>query len=82
MTSNRLNKLRQKFAENEIDAVFITQSENRRYLSGFDGSSGFLMITPKKAVLATDFRYLEQVKRQAPQCHVFRIDGDIIIQRC
>lgn len=77
MTNNRLNRLRQKFAENEIDAVFITQSENRRYLSGFDGSSGFLMITPKKAVLATDFRYTEQALAEAPDFEILRISNTI-----
>ncbi len=77
MTSNRLNNLRQKFAENEIDAVFITQPENRRYLSGFDGSSGFLMITPQKAVLATDFRYTEQALAEAPDFEILRISNTI-----
>jgi Xaa-Pro aminopeptidase len=75
--AGRLEKLRQKFTESEIDALFVSQPENRRYLSGFDGSAGYLLITLKDIVLAIDFRYLEQAKRQAPQCQIFRIDGDI-----
>ncbi len=75
--NNRLQKLRARFAEKEIDAVFITQSENRRYLSGFDGSAGYLLITRKKAVLATDFRYTEQAGREAPDFEVLRIIGKI-----
>ena len=74
---DRLKRLRQKFTEAEIDALFISQPENRRYLSGFDGSAGYLLITPRDVVLATDFRYLEQAKGQAPQCQVFQIGGDI-----
>ena len=73
----RLKRLRQKFTEAEIDALFVSQPENRRYLSGFDGSAGYLLITLRDMVLATDFRYLEQAKGQAPQCQVFKIDGDI-----
>jgi len=73
----RLQKLRQQLAEKQIDAIFISQMENRRYLSGFDGSAGFLLITPQKAVLATDFRYLEQAETQAPDYEVFRINNDV-----
>jgi Xaa-Pro aminopeptidase len=71
--NNRLLKLRRKFEANKIDAVFITQAENRRYLSGFDGSAGFLIITGKKAVLATDFRYTEQAIAEAPDFEILRI---------
>ncbi len=71
--SNRLQKLRQKLTEKEIDAIFISQPENRLYLSGFDGSSGFLLITPQKAILATDFRYIEQAGIQARDYEIFRI---------
>ncbi len=71
--SNRLQKLRQGLAEKEIDAILISQPENRYYLSGFDGSSGSLVITPQNAILATDFRYIEQAKAQAPDYEIFRI---------
>ena len=72
---DRLKRLLGSFAGQEIDAIFISQPENRRYLSGFDGSAGYLLITPQKQVLATDFRYLEQAKRQSPDYQVFRISG-------
>ncbi len=74
---SRLQKLRQKLAEKEIDAILISQPENRYYLSGFDGSAGYLLITPQNTVLATDFRYIEQAKRQAVDYEIFPISGDI-----
>jgi Xaa-Pro aminopeptidase len=74
---NRLQRLRQALAAKELDGIFISQPDNRYYLSGFDGSAGFLLITPQQATLATDFRYLEQVKRQAPDYSLFQITGDI-----
>ena len=74
---NRLLKLREALAEKEVDAILISQAENRHYLSGFDGSAGYLLITPQKAVLATDFRYIEQAKIQAPDCEIFRITSEI-----
>jgi Xaa-Pro aminopeptidase len=75
--SDRIQKLRQGLSEKEIEGVFISQAENRCYLSGFDGSSGFLFITPEDAILATDFRYIEQAKGQAPDYEIFRITGDV-----
>ena len=76
-TTDRLQKLRQKLAEKEVDAIFISQPENRYYLSGFDGSAGFLLVTPQNAILATDFRYVEQAKKQSPDYEVFRIENDM-----
>ena len=75
---NRLQKLRQKLVEKELEAIFISQPENRYYLSGFDGSAGFLLITAQDAILATDFRYIEQVKRQAPEYKLFQITNDMV----
>jgi Xaa-Pro aminopeptidase len=75
--NNRLRKLRRQFAGKEIDAVFISQTENRRYLSGFDGTAGYLVITNKKAVLATDFRYTEQAVAEAPDFEILRIASNL-----
>jgi Xaa-Pro aminopeptidase len=74
---NRVQKLRQGLDEKQIDAVFISQPENRRYLSGFDGSAGFLLVTPRDKILATDFRYTSQAKNQAPDYEIFTITNDI-----
>jgi Xaa-Pro aminopeptidase len=75
--NNKVKKLRARFNGNKIDAMFVTQAENRRYLSGFDGSSGFLLISLQKAVLATDFRYTEQAVREAPDFEILRIANSI-----
>jgi len=74
---NRLSRLCQSLAEKGLDAVFISQPENRYYLSGFDGSSGYLLITPQQQILATDFRYLEQARNQAPDYEIFAITNDL-----
>jgi len=69
----RLTKLREALAGEGLDAILITQPENRRYLSGFTGSAGVLLISQDQAILATDFRYYEQVERQAPGFHLAKI---------
>ena len=74
---SRLSKLRQELAGRGVDAFFISQPESRYYLSGFDGSAGFLLITPQDAILATDFRYIEQARKQAPDCEIFQVTNDI-----
>ncbi|MFC1933143.1 M24 family metallopeptidase [Chloroflexota bacterium] len=76
--ANRLEKLRQSLVEKELDGIFVSQPENRNYLSSFDGSSGYLLITPQSTVLATDFRYVEQAKIQVPDYQIFQITGNTL----
>ena len=64
--NTRLQRLRAALAERELDGALISNAQNRRYLSGFTGSAGYLLVTPDDAVLATDFRYYEQSATQAP----------------
>lgn len=71
----RLTKLRSALAEQDLDALLVSQPENRRYLSGFTGSSGWLLISAEQAVLATDFRYYEQVGREAPGFQLAKTEG-------
>jgi Xaa-Pro aminopeptidase len=56
-----------------LDALLVSQMENRRYLSGYTGDAGHLLITAQDALLATDFRYYEQVERQAPDFRLVKV---------
>ncbi len=67
----RLEKLRTVMAQENIDGFLITQPQNRRYLSGFTGSAGVLIITQNRQVLATDSRYYQQVQEQCPAWELF-----------
>jgi len=69
----RLTKLRETLTTEGLDAILITQPENRRYLSGFTGSTGVLLISQEQTVLATDFRYYEQVEKQAPDFRLAKV---------
>ncbi|KNZ70704.1 peptidase M24 [Thermincola ferriacetica] len=73
--NQRLLKVQKKIAELELDALLVTGVENRRYLSGFTGTSAILLISPAKAFLITDFRYLEQAEKQAPDFRVVSSTG-------
>ena len=74
MTS-RLDAIRARFESSEIDGILIGSDENRRYVSGFSGTAGNLIITADAAVLATDFRYIEQAGQQAQDFRVLRVSG-------
>ena len=69
----RLERLMGGLAEQELDALLVSAPENRRYLSGFTGSAGYLLLTPGRALLATDARYSEQAVIEAPGCEVLEV---------
>ncbi|MBM3925790.1 MAG: aminopeptidase P family protein [SAR202 cluster bacterium] len=71
--NNRLRRLRQVMAEKDLDAFLVSTPENRRYVSGFTGSAGYLLVTQAQALLATDFRYIEQATGQSPDFQVIRV---------
>jgi Xaa-Pro aminopeptidase len=72
----RLARLRELMAENNLDGILITQAENRRYLSGFTGSAGVLVITAERQAIASDFRYYEQVQAQCPEWELIQVSHD------
>lgn len=74
----RLEKLRQLMAEQTIDGFLITQPENRRYLSGFSGSSGILIVTSERQAVVTDSRYYEQVRQQCPDWELIEAGYDFV----
>ena len=74
MFESRIHRLREKIAEEGLDALIVTGRKNREYLSGFTGSAGFLLVTAGGGVLATDFRYEEQAKAQSPHLEVYRYE--------
>lgn len=61
--------------EKGLDGFLVSQPENRRYITGFTGSAGSVLVTPEEAVLLVDSRYTEQAGRQAPELEVHQIDG-------
>lgn len=72
----RLDNLRQLMEQAQLDGFLAAQPENRRYLSGFTGSNGVLIITPTRQVIATDFRYYEQVRQECPGWELAEVGYD------
>lgn len=74
----KLNKLRKKLNDYQIDALLVTSTYNRRYISNFSGTAGIALITENDALFITDFRYIEQAKAQAKDFTILQHKGPII----
>lgn len=60
----RINKLINELDKNAQDAFLVTNMKNIRYLTGFTGDTGKLLITPKKQYLIVDGRFTEQAEKE------------------
>lgn len=69
----RVQHLAQRLPEHQLDALLVSTSESRRYLSGFTGSAGYLLISADQAVLFTDSRYTQQARDQSPDFEVVQL---------
>ena len=72
---SRLDDIRAEIDLAELDALLVSDPVNRRYASGFTGSRAWLLIGPRIARIATDFRYWEQARTEAPEFELVRIEG-------
>lgn len=70
----RLAALRARLAQAEIDALLVQSLPNIRYLTGFTGSAGLLLVRALDAVLVTDFRYAAQAPREVGDAARVEID--------
>jgi Xaa-Pro aminopeptidase len=55
-------RLQTQLATHRLDALLIAHAPNVRYLCGFTGSSGAVIISKNKGVFFTDGRYKEQAR--------------------
>lgn len=73
---SRLERMRQTMHQENIDAYVVIRPENGRYLSGFTGGEATLYITAERALLLTDFRYVEQATGEAPEFEIIKTGQD------
>lgn len=74
----RIKNLQKQLRRKKVDALLVTQPENRRYLSGFTAtdhdigeSSGALLVPARgNGLLLTDFRYRLQAEQEVPHLQV------------
>jgi Xaa-Pro aminopeptidase len=82
----RVERVRARVAEADVDAYFGVRSENSRYVTGFAlrpgedrvaGNSGWFLIGGEEVVLLADSRYAIQAAAEAPEARVFEAYGDL-----
>ena len=68
----RLDRVRCELADMGVDGMLVTNLTNVRYLSGFTGSAGLVLLLPDSQHFFTDGRYKEQARIEVPdfQIHI------------
>jgi len=60
----RRERLAERVAELELDALYVTRLPNVRYLTGFTGSNAQALVSASEGVFFTDGRYDEQSRHE------------------
>ena len=68
--NNRIDKVKNKFSKLSLDGLYVTNLTNVRYLTGFTGSAGSVLILNDEQHFFTDGRYIEQSKTQVKNCTI------------
>ena len=81
--SQRRQKVAKLLSDLDLDALILCQPENIRYLCGFSGSDGVLLITPDQLVFLTDSRYTTQANEEvSADCIVeYKVQADGVIDQ-
>lgn len=70
MLKNRRSRLEPFFEDNDLDAILISGLENIRYLCGFSGSDGALLLARDAAWFLCDSRYTTQAAGEVADAEV------------
>jgi Xaa-Pro aminopeptidase len=73
--AGRADRVRARLAE-QADALLVSSLDNVRWLTGFSGSNGWVVLTPDRLALVTDGRYGDQARRQMDAAGV---EGDVLV---
>lgn len=65
-----VRKIRESLKEKNIDAIFLVNDSNIRYVSGYSGSDSFVLLLQDIGYFITDYRYTEQAEAE---CRDFRV---------
>ncbi len=73
----RRSIIRQKFPDFKIDGLIFFNMNNIRYLSGFTGSDGVLIIGENRIVLLVDGRYITQARLEVADVEIIEYKDKI-----
>ncbi len=70
--TERIERLRERLKKESVDALFLSSPSNRRYLTGFTGSTGVVVVSQETVYMITDFRYFDQVSAESPHVELVK----------
>jgi Xaa-Pro dipeptidase len=74
----RRTRLAEQLGELDVEAILVTRLPNVRYLTGFTGSNGQVVVTGESSLFVTDGRYIEQSRHEVPDLeHVVDVERDV-----
>jgi len=76
--NSRINRILNRNNVLGVEAYLIMKPENIYYLSGFSGSSAAIIIYKDKKIFLTDFRYMEQAKKQVKNFQIEEIERGLL----
>ncbi|HWR83988.1 MAG TPA: Xaa-Pro peptidase family protein [Candidatus Deferrimicrobium sp.] len=77
MSTQRIKSLRENLRSENLDGIIVTHLDHVRYLCGFTGTAGLLIVTMREAQFFTDFRYVDQARQQVKGARVSIIKGEL-----
>jgi Xaa-Pro aminopeptidase len=76
--SRRIERLRGLLRREKLNGVVVVNLPNIRYLCGYTGSNGLMLVTRRDAWFYTDFRYQEQVRTEVKGCRKRVLVRDLV----
>lgn len=76
--ADRADRLTELVRAAELDLLVVSNLVNVRYLTGFSGTNGIVVIGEAVRVFGTDFRYYEGVRPQLTEYDVRRAQAEIL----
>ena len=74
----RFNNILEKLSNEGFDGMYITNLTNIRYLTGFTGSAGILLIINEQSFFLTDGRYIKQASEEVKNANIIIIEQDYL----
>ena len=78
MNTTRLARAIALLKKNHLDAFIVSKPSNIRYLSGYSGSNGLLVLSLQKTYFLTDFRYTVQARKEVKNCQVIIAERELL----
>lgn len=76
----RRTRLREEVEERDLDGLLVSHPPNVRYLTGFTGSTGLLLLRGDEALLLVDGRYAEQAAEEVDEATEIRRADDGLLE--